>query len=828
MKILLLLFWVFMAQGYALNNYSVDEIRNSYKKGETDKFRLDNLPLLESSTLVKQGIFNSIEYEKPIKMSKEVCKDKLTSENDSKPLDVFNCKTNLLNNKYTSSLFSINLKNSTYQCAVAQNKYKPIGVYKLSIADGCKEFLASDKLIAKEEYKDAIENSEELYSRLYAQKKAIKDSITNYDGQNNLNVTDILLSAILSDVDIINMQGTKASNRIQLQDGFNSQITDPNSFDISSAGNGGFVNTTTNNSDFISAKASTIADVYAKLSDLSIPYLFMLIILFGAWGTGHKVLNQFFNKIEDKKDNDKNIPYIATILVGMMLFFPVGREDILTNANNGDAEEYSVMKSNYQNFERMGYYLFNSWATDTAEVIIDSEMDGLISSAGLSNTKDIIYNSSKKTEASKYFNVNRNIVRLCKSTYDTNLINQLMQDKTNVYPTSELSFYAENINNGNGAKYYSPIADGGIVKQYSNSNNQGTNYPDILLSACGKSTAKLNIFEEKWKDHHKALIKATTELNNPDNGKILIVKNLISFQYELLRDFGPLSILGLPVTILQTEDIGALKENDVKEKVSERGVIDEKLHSILSTIPYLLLPGVSNVYAAAEDNSLVLGGAAGAKIAVDTVDGNWIDDILSSVVGAAVGGAVGQFFGGAVALGFSYQAALTIIAIAPIVGILLMGTGRFIVILTKVFLFHFISLFILPLLFARHNTEAIASFTMKIIMTMFELPLFVLSIFIAMTAHNLLKIVGESIEERVIDGMIQNLITSDSSYYSILKVYFFDGLTEVGLAVFSLIVIWKIIGTTHTSVMEAFEVRASNSLDSALDAMAAENSKLKL
>jgi len=799
-------FLVLITNSFAINTYSVEQIKASYKNGDTDKFRLDNLPLLDSKALIEKGIFNSKEEMKPIEMSKEVCQDKLISLNDSKPLEIFKCKTNIPGTNLTSSLYDINLQSGKYKCAVAENKYKPFGYYEMSIPDGCKQFLKKDKIKARKDNKDIIKISEDLYANLYSQKKAIKDSVSSYDGENFLNITDILLSAILSDTDIINMQGTKASNRIQLQNGFNSQITDPDSEDISSLDHA-TINTTSNNSDFISAKASTIADVYAKLSDLSMVYLFMLVIFFGLWGTGGRILIPLVSKIEDKQDHDKKIPYIAALLVGATLFFPVGREDIQTN-NNGDTEEYSVMKSNYQNFERYGYYLFMNWATDAAEVIVDSEMDGLISSAGLSNTKDIIYNYSSKVQSANFFNVNRNITQLCNGVYSVSLIKQLTSDKTTIYPTSELSFYAENINNGNGARYYNPISNGGIVRKFSHSDNQGEKYPDILLSACGKANSKLTIYEKQYNDYDSALEKATIELNNPDDGKILIVKNLIEFQYELLRDYGALGILGLPVTIMQTEQIGSLssKDNDIKDAIKENGEYDTTLHGLLSSIAYLYLPGAGTVFQVASESAGSIGTAAGSAI--------------GSFIGAAIGFVVGKIGGTAFALWLSHEVGSTLLALTPIIGIVLIGLLRFLIILMKIFTYHFASIFILPILFSKDNIQAVSAFSMKVLANMLELPVFVLSIWLAMTANTLLHIIGESLAKKIILGMLQNNeISNSGSWLSILKIYLFDGVMEVSIGVFSIIIIYKIIVTMHTAIFEVLEVKGGQALDNTIESM---------
>ena len=826
---------IFISSSFAVNTYDREEIKKDFKKGDTDKYRNDNLPLLNFDALKKQGIYTTEEEMNPTPMTQELCADNLTSA-DASPMEVFKCKTYIPDTNLTSALYDVNLGNGTYTCAIAEknNQYNPIGYYQLSIPAGCKEYLKKDKIGAKTENANIISTSEAIYSELYAQKTDIKDSITNYAGNNYLNISDILLSAVLTDTDIIDVQSTKSTNRVQLQDGYNSQITNPSMMDLSSI-DGTPINTTSNNSDFISAKASTISDVYAKLSDLSMIYLWMLVALFAAWGLGRSVAMPLVNKIEKKQDHDKKIPYIAALFIGTALFLPVGREDITTAGNAGTIEEYSVMKSNYQQFERVGYYIFMNWANDASTAIVDSEMDSLISRAGLSNTNDIIHNSASKLQTVKYYNINRNILEVCKNTYDKELVSHLMEVKTNDYPLSELSFYAENIHNGNGATYYRPLENGGIVKNYyyeDPSMVKGSFYPKILLSACGRANSKLPILNKQYDDYVTALANATTELNNADDGKIKIIKTLIKFQYELNRDFGPLGILGLPVTIMQTEHIGSLvkKDNDIKDNLESANLMDSAIHSFLSTIPYLLVPGSSTIYNIAKDHGMVIGAATGAALGLEVTedDESVLNKIYYTIIGAAATGAVGKFFPELIGMAYGYEAAITLIALVPVLGIFLIGLGRFLTIIIKIFIYHFASVFILPLLFLKHNIEQVSKYSIKILSTMLELPLFPLSIWLAMTSHSLLVILGESISKRVILGMLENINVSTASQWEIMKIYFFDGLVEVGIALFSVVIIYKIIITMHSSVMELFEIGAGSSLDSMTDAMQHETHKIKL
>lgn len=825
-KIILLLMLFLSSSLFALDAKQVEQ---DYKKGNMAKYERDLFPTLNFENLKEMGIYSTEDEMKPETMDAATCEIKLNVE-DAAVDEVFSCP-NSLDADYTSAVFDTNLYAGTYQCLISEigEKYKPIGVFQLDIPDGCKEFLKKDEETSEIEMASQIASSEAFYKDLYQQKYEIKATINDHAGSNFLNVSDILLSAILSDTDIIDVVSTKSTNRVHLHPEYNSQITDSTAVDISRIDNS-TLNKTTNLSDLVSTKSATIADVYAKLSDLSMVYLFILLIFVGIFGIGRKVGNGIINKVEQKQNPETMIPYVATILIGFTLFFPVSREELQTKTG----EKYEVMKSNFQKFERTGYYLFMGWASDATNVIVDSELDSIISRAGLANKTEIIYNHSSKVQMSKFYNINRNILKQCQNTYSLLFLSKLTTTNTK-FPSSETKFLADNIINGNGATYYDLIPNDetrGVILKFENTENKGTHYPEFMLSACGKAESKSTIYSSQYNNFDDALTRSSSELGIP-TGKIDIVKNLIDFQYQLSRDYGLLGILGLPVTIMQTENIGKLVDSEyiveeLKQK-TDSSVIDSTVHSFLSSVPYLLTPGISQIYQLSKDHGMILGGVGGAKEAVDTVGNNWVDAALSAVTGGIVGGATGKFFPEVIGFAYAYNAATTLLLILPILTLFLVGLARFLIIIFKIFIYHFISIFLMPVLFVKGNLNAIVSFSMKILATMLELPIFVLSVWLAMSAHYLLKILTESFEKRFIDGMIENLRVSKVDVIELYKLYFFDGILQVALALFSVVIIYKIITTSHQIIFSLFQIDAgTNSLDNTVDTMVQDNKTLKM
>ncbi|MGB3751937.1 MAG: hypothetical protein WA945_10245 [Arcobacteraceae bacterium] len=824
---------------FANTSPTAEQIKGDFARGDTKKYQMDNFQFLSEKTLIEKGIYSSAADMIPDPMDKATCYNKLvTSSATARVEEVFKCPS-IIGTEFSSSLYDTNLPNGTYTCLISEigEKYRPFGYFELALPDGCKDLLKQDEIEVKALMYSQLQDSKDIYNDLYQVKKTIKNSIDDYSGSNYLNISDILLSAILSDTAIIDIQSTKATNRVSLHTEYNSQITDTTMTDISSI-DGSTVNTVNNNTDFISAKAATIADVYAKLSDLAILYLFMMIIFFAIFGIGRMIGSAAADRIENNShQNSKKIPFISTLLVGFLVFFPVSREEI--EVVSGEyTEKYEVMKSHFQNFERTGYYLFMQWASDATDVIVDSEMDSLISRAGLSNENDIIHNKVQSMQTENYFKINQNIANFCKDIYNVTSLAQISGTSNKIFPTNENSFYAHNVAIGNGATYYEKVTNGGLVSNYFDDTNEGERYPFISLSACGKANHKANIYNTRYKNHIESLIKSTDDLATADAGKIAILKNLIKFQYELNRDYGLLGILGLPVTIMQTENIGSVVNNDyilesLKTKI-DTGLMDSTVHKFLSSVPYLLVPGASQIYQISKDHAMILGGAGGAAVGATTesmslISVPFIDTFLQTITGAVAGGASGKFFPEIIGFSYAYEAATTLLLILPILSLFLIGIARYIIIMSKIFIYHFISLFLVPVLFAKGNFKAVQEFTMKVLATMLEIPIFVLSVWIAMNAYYLMKIFVGSLEKRFIEGMLSNLQTSQASVIEVYKIYFFDGILNVALCLFSVVIIWKTITTTHTIIFSLFSIATgSSSLDNSVDTLVQENKQLKI
>ncbi len=85
---------------------------------------------------------------------------------------------------------------------------------------------------------------------------------------------------------------------------------------------------------------------------------------------------------------------------------------------------------------------------------------------------------------------------------------------------------------------------------------------------------------------------------------------------------------------------------------------------------------------------------------------------------------------------------------------------------------------------------------MKIFITMVEIPIFVLSVWLALSANSLLHTIGDIFGKKMIIFML-----------------------EIIIAVFSTVIIYKIIITLHETVSDILEVQGTNRFDSAIESM---------
>ncbi|WNL29289.1 hypothetical protein [Aliarcobacter cryaerophilus] len=805
MKKLTLLLLFLTSNLFAFTQTNFDIALRDFENNNMAKYRDDELILMSSEALLKNGIISN---------GNDLIRDVATNPDSGISLGTIrqSLKCSFVTDKYTATVYNINPKEGIVTCMVAikGDIYNPIGLFNVFYPT-MKKAYALDLEKAENENISVLNSLDAQFKPLSDRIKAISNSINVNNHQDFLTVPELLTAAVLTNTDVVDFEKTEATGTFQLKDNFTSIYQDVNS--------GEYID----NQKYILADAETFSKVYTGLSDISMSYYLILILLFGVTGVGRKALGNVFAKMEKRQKPDGLIPYTLMAIIGVLLFIPT------TYTQTQGNTQYEVYKTKYQEFEKDGYALFNDWADDAAKVIIDSEVSSLLKKSGVGTRDQGISTIAGYEQYKKLKTFNQDLWSICindmynySGLLDSNNKHHYSQDPNQPFPLNEKwAYIMSKIKNNASVIYYSPSPKGEVksTSSYSTSTNNEYKdiYPDFSLSSCGKNYYDYVSNKKLYEDYSK---QKDILINQDNSGKLIAIESLLTNQYELYRDFGFLSVLGLPVLKLQTEYIGGLyktQRSEVLDKLNKQiaqtgdgdGGDDEFLHSFFSSIPYLFVPGAGTVFQVITENSGKIGAVFGSK---------------GGPIGTIIGATIGAISGGALGMKLAYEVAYNLLQLTPILGLIVIGLLRYVIILIKIFVFHFISLFLMPLMFVQQNLEAFFKFTMKIFITMVEIPIFVLSVWLALSANSLLHTIGDIFGKKMIIFMLENnnnLITIKDDLYDFgaLKIYLFDGFLEIIIAVFSTVIIYKIIITLHETVSDILEVQGTNRFDSAIESM---------
>jgi hypothetical protein len=519
--------------------------------------------------------------------------------------------------------------------------------------------------------------------------------------------------------------------------------------------------------------------------------------------------------------------------MGVILFFPVGTGD--------EQAGYEKLNNRYQDFEKFGYYTFSDWSDQAAKVAIDVEMGNLIRKSGLGTKEQIVSTAAQATQAEKLQLFYANNYTTClnaiyKSDYLFHNDNKTVfgESDKSIFPSTEHWAYVALAARSLADGYYEKGA-GGVLQDGAAADGQ---YPKLAFSSCGKAERLSTFYQDK-----KAALNTSfqsliaTQGSTQNTAKMSVLGNMFEFQYQLYKDWGVLSVLGLPITKMQAAQINGSGNSSIVEKIMKDGIsVDKTLHSILSSIPYMFVPGAGTVFDLVKNNAKIAGAATGA-ISLGSQGGD--DGILSGFL-TALGGVVGATVGstdtgaGLIAGLLTYKAVKIILVLLPIVGLVTVGILRFSIIILKVFAFHFLSLFILPLIFLQKNLEAMGKFTAKILATMLEIPIFALAVWLAMQAHSIVTTIGNVFRNNILIGMFgaNAAQTGDlklagfdlGDMFSTMIIYIFDGVFELAITLFAIIIMYKVVITLHNWLFDVVDLTTSSAIDSSIDAMRSESS----
>ena len=814
-KLIALLAAILLFQTPILANYQSiyipDQLRKDISEGKVSKYQVETIPTATLAELKQRAVLGAnATLTKNISgtptfdaiMAADICK-------------VDNPQA------YTSTIYEMDLPSGIITCmyAAKSDLYNPMGLFKVSVPE-IKAYYAINSKAAKTAKAAEIAAAEGQFAPLLAKKQEISSQMQEQTNASFLTIPELLTAAVLTDDEIIDIEATKSTGKFQLKSGYTSKFTESSEV--------------VDNSEYLLADAASIFTVYAGLASVSMDFLIIMIVGFGAYGAIQFFGKRAANKLEDKKTKETALPYIAGLMAGVILFFPVGQTQT-------GIDDFELLKNRYQEFERFGYYTFSDWAKQSAKVIIDSEMDGIILKSGLGTKEQIVSTTAQKTQSEKletFFTANYNTCtdNIYKSDYLTHSDGKTVFGETDkvMFPSTEHWAYvavaAKSLANGHYDK-----GDRGSLQDGAAGEGE---YPKIAFSACGKADYLSNFHKDKKTQLAKsydALVQSSSA-----SPKISGMERVINFQYDLFRDWGYLSVLGLPIIKMEAARISGLKNqtSEVLEKLDANIAGDNKImHSILSSIPYMFVPGAKNVFDVVKENGAVIGGISGA-VALGSQGGD--DGILSGFL-TALGGVAGAAAGstdmgaGAIGVAFAYQAAKILITLLPILGVVVIGVLRFIIIILKIFSFHFLSLFIMPVIFINRNVEAMAKLTAKALATMLEIPIFVLSVWMAVTANSLVSTTGGVFSKKILGGMLENNMQVDlnvgqvevvgynlTDLFSKMLIYMYNGFFEVAIAAFSVVIVYKIIISLHSDLLTTIDLSTSSAIDNSIESMKSE------
>lgn len=816
-KLKLIIATLFLFQTALLANYQStyvpDQVRKDFSEQKYDKYRTETIPTITLAELQSKGIYNAGST-----LTKSIAAQE-PSFDDIIAADI--CKVDNTD-FYSSTIYELDLPNGVVTCMFATkgDLYNPMGLYKVYVPE-IKAYYLVDKDAAKTAKASEIATAEAQFLPLLEKKQEIINNMQEQANTSYLTIPELLMAAVLTDDEIIDIEATKATGKFQLKEGFTSKFTESDEV--------------VDNSEYLLADAATIFEVYSGLGTVSMSFLMLLVVGFGAYGGIRLIGARAADKIDGSNTGANTTPWLVGLAAGVLLFFPVNQTEIQNS--QGQVEGYELLKTRYQQFEKFGYYTFGNWGKESARVIIDAEIDALIRKSGLGTKEQIVNTWAQKVQSDKLSNFYTLNYNYCKDVvYHESAL--LFSDGKSVYSETDKGLFPSTEHWAYASMIAKPMTDGFYEMGESGLMRDGVAtpgyYPKVAFSACGKADYLSNYH----KDRQDAFAKSFEVIVNNDpttNAKMTALGDIFEFQYKLYRDWGFLAILGLPVTKMQTDYIGGLnqKNSEVLDKINKNiSHENEEIHSILSSLPYLLVPGMGKVFQMIEANSVVVGGASGAVIGSQAADG-W-GSLFYGLVGAIDGAAIGSTGpGGAlIATGYAYMSAKVLLSLAPIVAIVAIGLLRFIIIILKIFSFHFLSLFIMPIMFLQRNVEAFAKFTAKILATMLEIPIFVLAIWLAVVANSLIHTIGTVFSKNIVGGMIDNSMSQNqigahidiagynmNSLFDKLVLYMFDGFMEIVIAAFSIVIVYKLIISLHTELFQMIDLSSTSAIDNAAESI---------
>lgn len=560
-------------------------------------------------------------------------------------------------------------------------------------------------------------------------------------------------------------------------------------------------------SNIINYRLISMLEFFPKWSQLNSDLFTILASIIGLIMIGGYALSRTAQQMDEHTQdrNSSTLIFGGVLLASCIIFLPTSINQTVTI----DGEKFKLTENNFNRIETSGFYTAIDFANNIARGVIDSEISSIIKRVGGIQTDNLISVFAQNQLYLKELAINGHWLKQCGSTYNIDFLKHYNNNKNYYFPPSEQWIYANYVFNGRIPNYYTPYADGGALRF----DNQGS-YPTLSMSFCNKVEKKYAYLAARYNSNLALISKASAGV---DPIKLEMIENLIRSQYGMFQEWGFFSILSTPLITYKSQQMGKLFDPEEKDTASK--LLDEERDSIAKKIlyhsPMLLIPGANSLYQTIKDNAAAIIGSLGAAYG-SSLPG------AGTAGGALAGAAAGWLGSSTIAFTGTIYIVEEILKLVPIISIVMFGLLILMKIIIKILTYHLIAPFVIVVSFSKRNTQILTNFFSRVISIMLEIPIFVLSVWAAMSAHDLLISIGTPLSSTLMK--IMGEITTDhaGSDFALLSHsldFIAQGFIMVLLHLFSFVIVYKILSTYHTQIFEAVEVKSASAFDDVVEKM---------
>lgn len=836
--------------------YDQKTIKKDFEKGEVEKYKLDNLQ-----------VFNiDIAKEKFLTLT-------ANRKEASNPSDIlsFGCPDG--SSEFTTSVAKIDFKAQKIQCLVSKKGHldKPLGVFEWRFTDYVNFDIQQYQNKMTVDREKVLKDNQSLIAINQSQLEGIREAQVearnaNFENGGNTGFSHILWGGILGDSKLIDVETSINSNKIVLQEGFTpmggnflraktptqvkasettldevysvqsgvadswiSNIAKQIGYNIVSAyntvaENSKLVNgsqlldtidynpTVTvqrlkdiqfeynENANELSGRIINLLEFYPRLSSVIDNFYILIVSILGLIGISILTLNKISNKLDEnnRSDSQNYIVWGIVTVIGLILFLPTSIEKVTISDN-----DYKLTQSNFNGIEKIGYYTSIDLANGIAKEALDTEINGYIRNIGSVTEKGLMQTIIKKEENLKLIQEYGSAIEKCGTLYYSKALQNFSDNKNFPFPASEQWIYANVINSGNYPNYYNKVDKGGYIID---SNYVEGTYPPISLSGCRYVMEKYNYL---FKNTNQLLNVIERAQNGIDPRKLETIEQITKSAYGLYSNFQFMGILALPLVDFKLKQIGGILQEQEKSRAAK--LLDEEkgndiVKDVIQNSGLYMLPGVESIHNLIASNSASLSaGAAGT--------------ITKNPILTAIGGVFGFVGSQSIAYYTTTNLVTSLILILPSIGVMIFGLIVLMKIIVKTIIYHLAAPFVLLAAFGQKGGEVFKNYLIKTLSVMAEIPLFVVSVVVAITVSSIIIMVGDPISSGLLKIMSEithmsgenwNIVEHGSDYFVI-------GLTKMILHLLSFYMVFKVMITFHSVVFEALEIRSAQAFDQATE-----------